>query len=150
MPPAKVGGVRRILIADASPKRRVLLRAELEKAGFDVCTEAETSRAALEAALRHRPDVCLVDAGTPGGGGIALASEVKEALPQTKVVLLHAVADEKSVMEAVRAGADGYLPESVDLARLPDVIRAVLAGEAAYPRSLLAPVLEGLGAPKNA
>ena len=53
-------------------------------------------------------------------------------------------------MEAARAGADGYLPETVDLARLPDVIRVVVAGEAAYPRGLLAPVLAGLAAPKKA
>jgi DNA-binding NarL/FixJ family response regulator len=145
---AEIDGVLRILLAHGDASARARLRGELEQAGLLVCAETATDSEALEVAVHEHPDVSVLDAAA-GGDVIALAAEIKEALPSSKVVLLNAVADEKSVLEAARAGADGYLPESVDLARLPDVIRAVVAGEAAYPRSLLARVLAGLGARKN-
>lgn len=143
---AEIDGVLRILIAHGDVKARARLREIFEKAGLVVCAETATDEETVEAAVRERPDVSVLDAG---GRALALTAQIKEALPKSKVVLLNAVADEKSVMEAARAGADGYLPESVDLARLPDVIQAVMAGEAAYPRGLLAPVLAGLGSRKN-
>jgi DNA-binding NarL/FixJ family response regulator len=149
MPSAEVDAVLRILVSHGDPKARARLREELDRAGFLVCAEAATDREALDATVRERPDVSVLNAA-PGMSMIALAAQIKEALPKTKVVLINAVADEKSVLEAARAGADGYLPETADLARLPEVIRAVVAGEAAYPRGLLAPVLAGLAAPKDA
>jgi DNA-binding NarL/FixJ family response regulator len=145
---AEVDGVLRILTAHGDAKARARLRDELEQAGLLVCAETAAGSETLEAAVRERPDVSVLD-GAAGESVFALAAQIKEALPKSKVVLFNAVADEGSVMEAARAGADGYLPEGVDLARLPDVIRAVVAGEAAYPRGLLAPVLAGLGAPKT-
>jgi DNA-binding NarL/FixJ family response regulator len=60
--------------------------------------------------------------------------------------MVTAVPGEDSVVAAARAGADGYLAKDIDLARLPDVIRAIAAGEAAYPRRLLPHVLADLSA----
>jgi DNA-binding NarL/FixJ family response regulator len=145
---AEIDDVLRVLVAQADPDARACVREVFEDAGMVVCAEAATDEEALEAVHRERPDVSVVDAAM-AADAIALAARIKEALPHAKVVLLNTVADENSVMEAARAGAEGYLPE-VDLARLPDVIRAVVAGEAAYPRGLLTPVLAGLGTPKNA
>jgi DNA-binding NarL/FixJ family response regulator len=149
MPSAEIDGVLRILVAHADSDARTRLRQVFEDAGMVVCAETATDDEALGAALRERPDVSVLDAAA-GPGVIALAAEIKEVLPKAKVVLLNGVADEKSVMEAAGAGAEGYLAEGVDLVRLPDVIRAVAAGEAAYPRGLLAPVLADLGTPRNA
>ena len=146
---AEKDGVLRILIAHGDVTARARLREVFENAGLAVCAEAATDDEAFEAASRERPDVSVLDA-TAGRSVLALTMQIKEALPRSKVVLLNAVADEEGVVEAARAGADGYLPESVDFARLPDVIQAVVAGEAAYPRGLLAPLLAGLGSRKNA
>jgi DNA-binding NarL/FixJ family response regulator len=148
MASAEIDAVLRILLLQDDAKARARLREELERAGLLVCAETATDGEALDAAIRERPDVSVLDAAA-GRRVIELTAQIKEALPKSKVVLVNAVADEKSVMEAARAGADGYLPESVDLARLPDVIRAVVAGEAAYPRRLLAHVLARLLPPKN-
>jgi DNA-binding NarL/FixJ family response regulator len=145
---AEIDAVLRILVVQDDAKARARLHEELERAGLLICAEAATDSGALDAAVRERPDVSVLDAAA-GRSVIVLAAQIKEALPKSKVVLLNAVADEKSVMKAARAGVDGYLPEGVDRARLPEVIRAVVAGEAAYPRRLLAPVLAGLLAPKN-
>jgi DNA-binding NarL/FixJ family response regulator len=134
----------RILIADDHTPMRTLLRDELEGAGFEVCAEAATGAAAVEAAVRERPDLCLLDVLMPDGDGMTAAREIRSALPATKIVMITAVPDEEGVLAAARTGADGYLAKNVDLARLPEIIRAVAAGEAAYPRRLLPHVLAGL------
>jgi DNA-binding NarL/FixJ family response regulator len=136
----------RILIADDHAPMRTLLRDELEEAGFEVCAEAANGAEALEAALRERPDLCLLDVVMPAGNGLVAAREIRKALPATKIVMVTAVPGEDSVIAAARAGADGYLAKDIDLARLPDVIRAIAAGEAAYPRRLLPHVLADLSA----
>jgi DNA-binding NarL/FixJ family response regulator len=136
----------RILIADDHAPMRTLLRDELEEAGFEVCAEAANGAEALEAALRERPDLCLLDVVMPAGNGLVAAREIRKALPATKIVMVTAVPGEDSVVAAARAGADGYLAKDIELARLPDVIRAIAAGEAAYPRRLLPHVLADLSA----
>ena len=129
------------MIADDHALTRALLREELEGAGFEVCGEAATGTEALEVAVRERPDVCLLDVVMPGGGGILAAREIKRALPATKIVMVTAVPDEDGVVAAAQAGADGYLGKGFDPARLPAIVHAVAAGEAAYPRRLLRHVL---------
>jgi DNA-binding NarL/FixJ family response regulator len=134
----------RILIADDHPPTRLLLREQLEDAGFEVCGEAASGIEALEIAVRERPDLCLLDVVMPRGDGIVAAAEIKRALPETKVVMVTAAPDEEGVVAAARAGADGYLPKEVDPLRWPEIIRAVAAGESSYPRRLLPHVLAGL------
>ena len=91
----------------------------------------------------------LLDVGPSAADAFPAAGDVKESLPQVKVILLNAAADENAVKAAARIGADGYLPEDIHRARLPEIIRAVVAGEAAYPRGLLAPLLAGLSVETN-
>lgn len=142
MPP-ECGSPCRILIADDHALIRVLLREELEKAGFEVCGEAATGAEAVEAALRERPDLCLLDVVMPAGDGFHAAREIKRALPETKIVMVTAIPDEEGVVAAARAGADGYLGKDFDPSRLPEIVRAIAAGEVAYPRRLLRHVLAG-------
>jgi DNA-binding NarL/FixJ family response regulator len=134
----------RIVIADDHAPIRTLFRNELEGAGFEVCAEAATAAEAVEAALRERPDLCLLDVLMPAEDGLFAAREIRRALPETKIVMVTAVPDEEGVVAAARAGADGYLAKDLDLSRLPDIVRAIAAGEAAYPRRLLRHVLAGL------
>jgi DNA-binding NarL/FixJ family response regulator len=134
----------RIVIADDHALTRTLLREELEAAGFVVCGEAATGADALEVALRERPDLCVLDVVMPGRNGFDAAREIKQALPETKIVLITAAPDEEGVVAAAQAGADGYLGKDFDPLRLPEIVRAIAAGEAAYPRRLLRHVLAGL------
>jgi two-component system NarL family response regulator len=125
----------RVLIADDHIPTRAALREDLEEGGIEVCAEAGTGARAIDAALSLGPDVCLIDIRMPDGGIVA-AETIRQALPSVKVVLMTATPDEEGALAAARAGADGYLDKSVDPRRLPQVVRAVAAGQAAYPRRL--------------
>lgn len=136
----------RVLIADDHAPTRLALREELEDAGLVVCAEAATGAAALEAALRERPDFCLLDVSMPDGDGISAAAEIRRGLPGTKVAVITATPDSEDALAAARAGADGYLGKDIAPGRLPVVIRAILEGETAYPRRLLGRLLAELRA----
>jgi two-component system nitrate/nitrite response regulator NarL len=133
----------RVLIADHSPALRAGVRMSLESSECVVCAEAEDAIAALEAALRDRPDVCLVDASLPGGA-IAVVEEISWKLPDCRVVVFGDSRDAVDVLEALRAGASGYLLKDIDLAPLPTTLQRVLAGEAALPRALVGRLIESL------
>jgi DNA-binding NarL/FixJ family response regulator len=122
----------------------------LEQQGFMVCAEAASARGAVEAALRERPDVCLIDVRMPGGG-IHAAREIADELPDTTVVMLTVSERDDDLFDALRAGASGYLLKDMDAEQLPVALRAVLRGEAAVPRRLAASLVQELrrrGAPR--
>ncbi len=127
----------RIVLADDHATARLGVRLALEDGGFHVVAEADDARSAVEAALEHRPDLCVLDVYMPGGG-IAAAAELAEALPEMPVVMLTVSTTNEDLFEALRAGACGYLLKDTDPQRLPIALRAVLDGEAPLPRALTA------------
>jgi DNA-binding NarL/FixJ family response regulator len=131
----------RLLIADDHPPTRASVRAALERDDFEVCAEERDARGAVEAALRERPDVCLLDINMPGNG-IAAAARICEALPETAVVMLTVSRNDDDLFDALRVGAAGYLLKDMDPERLPQALRDVIAGEAVLSRGLLARVME--------
>lgn len=133
----------RVLIADDHLRIRSALREDLQRGGLEICAEAGTGAEALAAARRERPDVCLLDVHMPGDG-LTTATAIRQALPATKVVLITAAPDEEGALAAARAGAQGYLAKDVNPRKLPQIIRAVAGGEAAYPRLLLGSLLRAL------
>jgi DNA-binding NarL/FixJ family response regulator len=136
----------RVLIADHDGSSRSGVRMSLDGHGFEICAEAETADAAVEAAGRERPDVCLIESDLPGGGVNAL-ERVLAAAPETMLVMLSASVDDERLLAAIRAGARGYLLKDMDPERLPMALRGVvLDGEAALPRALVVRVLEELRA----
>jgi DNA-binding NarL/FixJ family response regulator len=139
----------RVLIADDHSRFLSALREDLERGGLEVCAEAGTGPEAIAAALRERPDLCLLDVHMPGDG-VAAARAIRSALPDAKIILVTAAPDEDGVLAAALAGADGYLAKDVSPRRLPEIVRAVAAGETAYPRSLLGRLLRSLREPGSA
>jgi two-component system NarL family response regulator len=136
-----VSGPLRAVIADDHAPTRAGVRDALAAGGIAVVGEGATADAAVEAARRERPDVCLLDIHMPGGG-IAAAGRITEELPGTRVVMLSVSRDDADVFAALKAGASGYLLKDMDPDRLPAALRGVLAGEAALPRTLVARVIE--------
>ena len=125
------------MLADDHAATRLGVRLALEDAGFRVVAEAADARGAVDAALEHRPDLCLLDVYMPGLG-IAAAGELAEVLPDMPVVMLSVSDTDEDLFEALRAGACGYLLKDTDPQRLPHALRAVLDGEAPLPRVLTA------------
>ena len=125
-----------VLVADDHPPTRAGVRIALEQGGFSVCAEVGDAGSAVAAALRERPDVCLLDIHMPGGG-IAAAAEISRRLPDAAVVMLTVSREDSDLFDALRAGASGYLLKDIDPARLPLALEGVLAGEAALPRGLV-------------
>ena len=130
-----------VLVADDHAPTRAGVRDALGDDGFTVVAEAAGADAAVELALRERPDVCLLDIHMPGGG-IAAAARITENLPESAVVMLTVSRDDEDLFAALRAGAAGYLLKDMDPARLAPALRGVVAGEAAVPRTLVARVVE--------
>ena len=134
----------RVLIADDHPLIRLGIRCELEDAGFEVCAEAPDGAGALGEAIRTEPDLCLLDLNMPGGG-LETARSIKERLPQMKIVMLTSSDDQNDILEAILAGASGYLGKESEPERLPHVIRAVLRGETVVPRAFVSTLVARLG-----
>jgi DNA-binding NarL/FixJ family response regulator len=132
----------RVLIADDHPPTCGDVRRALEgNEDFVVCAVVADAVQAVQAAVRKRPDVCLLDIRMPGGG-VAAAWEIAARLPQVKIVMLTVSDDDVDLFAALRAGADGYLLKTMNLKRLPDALAGVCSGEAAMQRTLVARVLD--------
>lgn len=117
----------RVLIADDQPVLRHGLKSLLEGSGqVHVVAEAGTGTEALAAAARTRPDVVLMDIRMPYLDGI----EAARRLPSTKVIMLTTFDLDEYVIDALRAGASGFLLKTAPLGELVTAIRAVAAGDA--------------------
>jgi len=127
----------RVLIADDHPATRTGVRMALERDGIEVCAEAASASAAVDAALRERPDACLLDVRMPGGG-ISAASKISFELPATVVLMLTVSRDDDDLFESLRRGATGYLLKDGDPAKLAAAVRSALAGQAPLSGDLTA------------
>src|SRR6266404_4115262 len=137
-------------VADADSRARVLIAADhgatrtgirLALAGSAEVSEVDDADAAVDMAVRDRPDVCVVDF-TPAGRGIRAAAEITTRLPGAAVVVMTNHVDEDEFLDAIQAGATGYVSQQIDPTRLPHVIRDVMRGEAAVPRALVMRLLD--------
>jgi DNA-binding NarL/FixJ family response regulator len=119
------------------------VRFGLERHGIKVVAQAGDADEAVDAALRHRPQVCLLDVDTPGGG-IAAADRVNADLPDTKIAMLSGSARREELRDAILSGADAYLPRSTAPDRLAEALNGLVKGEAAFPRALTIDLLREL------
>jgi DNA-binding NarL/FixJ family response regulator len=138
-----LGEAPTVVLADDHPAIRLGVRMALMADGMRVLAEAGDRDGAIEAVLRERPDVCLLDIYMPGGG-IQAAAAIAATAPQTAVVMLTVSDSTEHLLAALRAGAVGYLPKDIPPDRLAAALRGVLAGEPALPRALVGPVLDKL------
>jgi DNA-binding NarL/FixJ family response regulator len=96
---------------------------------IEVVAEAGDGREALALIKTHRPDVVLMDIMMPGLNGLEATARVASTSPATRVVMLSMNTSEDSVLQALRAGAVGYLVKTADPAELEMAIRAAARGE---------------------
>ena len=138
----------RLLIADDQPLMRAGFRAVLEATGeMEVVAEAEDGLQAVAAARANRPDVVLMDIRMPKLDGI----EAIKRLPNERVLVLTTFGLDEYIVEALRAGASGFITKDVPADELVRAVRLVAAGDAlltpAVTRQLLDRVARRLPAP---
>jgi DNA-binding NarL/FixJ family response regulator len=137
----------RVVIADDQPMMRAGFKAVLEATGsIEVVAEAGTGEEAVEAATRHAPDVVLMDIRMPGMDGI----EATRRLPRQRVLILTTFGLDEYIIDALRAGASGFLLKDAPTQEVVEAVRAVAAGDAvlapAVTRQLLDQVARRLPA----
>ncbi|MEO1060661.1 MAG: response regulator transcription factor [Actinomycetota bacterium] len=126
----------RVVVADDHRIWRSGIRADLGD-GFDVVGEAADAAGAIAAIDEHDPDVVLCDLHMPGGG-FKVAAARGSAVPIIMVTVSEA---ERDVLDAVAAGASGYLVKSVGVDELRAAVRDAVAGQAVFTPGLAALVL---------
>jgi DNA-binding NarL/FixJ family response regulator len=132
----------RVLLADDHVLfRKGLARVLAAEPGFLVAGEAGDGAEAVAQALALRPDVVLMDVRMPGLGGLEATRQLVERLPGVKIVMLTVTEDEDTLFEAVKCGARGFLPKTVDPSALFRALRGIVEGEAALSGGLTAKFL---------
>jgi DNA-binding NarL/FixJ family response regulator len=138
----------RVVIADDQPMMRAGFRAVLEATGnITVVAEAGTGEEAVRVATQHQPDVVLMDIRMPGMDGI----EATRRLPTQRVLILTTFGLDEYIIDALRAGASGFVLKDAPTAEVVAAVRAVAAGDAVLSatvtRQLLDQVARRLPAP---
>ncbi|MGH9258840.1 MAG: response regulator [Acidimicrobiales bacterium] len=122
-----------VLVADDHAVVREGIRSVLvAEPGFRVVGAAADAAEALTLAQRHEPDVVLLDITMPGESGLSVASRLRDLLPTTRVLVLSMHDRTEYLLEAVRAGASGYLLKDASPATLREAVGAVHRGEAYF------------------
>ncbi|MEA3056461.1 MAG: hypothetical protein QOD30_1893 [Actinomycetota bacterium] len=126
-----------VVLADDHEIWRSGVRADLGD-GFRVVAEAGDATAAIAAITKHKPDLVVCDLHMPDGGGLAVAKSCGE---QTRIVMLTVSEQERDLLDAVAAGAVGYLVKSTPAAELRAALGRAAKGEPVFSASLASLVL---------
>lgn len=133
----------RVLIVDDHEVVREGLRSLLNRRErITVVGEAGTADAAVEEALRLRPDVVIMDVRLPDGSGVEACREIRQEIPDAKVIMLTSYADDEAVFASILAGAAGYLLKQTRGQALAEAIEAVAQGGSLLDPAVTQKVLE--------
>jgi len=140
----------RILIADDHAVVRKGLRSFLElDPDLKIVGEAADGAAALRMAQQFKPDVVLMDLLMPVMDGVAATSAIRRELPDIEVLALTSVLEESLVIQAIQAGAIGYLLKDTDAPKLRQAIKAAAAGEVQLSPAAAAMLMHKVKAPRS-
>src|SRR5215469_8948673 len=135
----------RILLADDHALLRegvaTLLSAEPD---LELIAEASNGEEAVEKFRIHRPDIALMDLQMPGLSGIDAIARIRGEFPDARIIVLTTYSGDSQVIGALRAGARAYLLKANVHRDLPEIIRAVHAGQKRIPPEIAAEVAEHL------
>jgi DNA-binding NarL/FixJ family response regulator len=140
----------RVVIADDHALFRDGLRSLLEAHGVTVVAEARDGREAVALARVHRPDVVLMDLAMPELGGLGATRLLTAELPQIAVVVLTASEDDADLFEAIKSGAQGFLPKDLEARRFFELLDGVTRGEPALTPALARKLLGAFARPEPA
>jgi DNA-binding NarL/FixJ family response regulator len=131
----------RVMVVDDHPMWRDAVERDLQDAGYDVVAVAADGHQAMARFRAARPQVVVLDLQIPGPGGVEVTSDVLGHDPSARVLILSASGEHEDVLEAVKAGATGYLVKSASRQELLDAVRRVAAGDSVFTPGLAGLVL---------
>ncbi len=130
-----------VMVVDDHPMWRDGVSRDLTEAGFQVAATADGVGSATRRAAAVRPTVVLMDMRLPDGNGAQATTEILRVSPDSRVLVLSASAERGDVLDAIKAGATGYLVKSASAAELVAAVRATAAGQAVFTPGLAGLVL---------
>ena len=131
----------RVMVVDDHPMWRDGVARALTDEGFDVVATADGVGSSARRARAVLPDVVLMDMQLPDGSGVQATAAVLAASPGTRVLVLSASDERDDVLDAVKAGASGYLVKSASKSELVEAVRATGSGQAVFTPGLAGLVL---------
>ena len=145
-------GVRLLLADDHSVMRQALKKLLEAAPGLTVVGEAKDGREAVARTKKLRPDMVVIDITMPRMNGILAMRRILSTCPDTKIIALSMHSDEQSVLQALKAGALGYVEKGADQSELVSAIRAVASGKSYLSPEIARTVVDacaGRGAAKR-
>ena len=139
-PPADPGALR-VMVVDDHPMWRDAVVRDLEAAGFDVVGTASTGQEALTRARATRPQLVVLDLQIPPPNGVEVTATLVREDPTVRVLILSASGEQGDVLDAVKAGATGYLVKSASSSELISAVRRVAEGDTVFTPGLAGLVL---------
>ena len=140
-----VGERIRVMIVDDHSIVRVGLKQVLDQSGeFEVVGQAADGEEAVRVAADVSPDVVVMDVMMPKKDGVEACREIMESAPETRVLMLTASTEEDAVVEAVAAGATGYLQKETDREQLLSAVRDVARGDLRLPADVVRRTFEAI------
>jgi DNA-binding NarL/FixJ family response regulator len=129
------------MVVDDHPMWRDGVARDLGEAGFEVVATSGEGRQAVRLAPAARPDVVVLDLQLPDISGVEVIRGLVAALPDVRVLMLSASGEQQDVLDAVKAGATGYLLKSAAVAEFTDAVRRTAGGEPVFTPGLAGLVL---------
>jgi DNA-binding NarL/FixJ family response regulator len=137
-----VSGVAvKVMVVDDHPMWRDGVARDLAAAGYDVVATTGEGRQAVRIAGAARPDVVVLDLQLPDISGVEVITGLLAALPSVRVLMLSASGEQQSVLDAVKAGASGYLLKSAGQAEFLEAVGRTAAGDTVFTPGLAGLVL---------
>jgi DNA-binding NarL/FixJ family response regulator len=141
--------IRVLIVDDHSVVReglQMFLSTDLE---LEIVGEAENGREALELTRKLKPDVVLMDLLMPEMDGVAATKAIRDMFPDTEVVALTSVLEDKAIFEAIRVGAIGYLLKDTKAEKLCEAIKAAASGRVQLSPEVTKRLMREISAPDN-
>ena len=131
----------RVMVVDDHPMWREGVSRDLAAAGYDVVATTGEGRQAVRIAAAARPDVVILDLQLPDVSGVEVINGLRAEVPGVRILMLSASGEQQDVLDAVKAGAAGYLLKSAGLPEFLDAVSRTAAGDTVFTPGLAGLVL---------
>src|SRR3954468_22214028 len=131
----------RVMVVDDHPMWREGVSRDLATAGYDVVATTGEGRQAVRIAAAARPDVVILDLQLPDVSGVEVINGLQTEVPGVRVLMLSASGEQQDVLDAMKAGATGYLLKSAGLADFLDAVARTVEGGTVFTPGLAGLVL---------